>query len=166
MEFLGDAVLDFGVVSILFRMNIRADEGQLSMMKVAITNNANLAIVAAKLRLHRWLIHSSDQLATEIEALEDKLDIIDKASLIKASSSSQEASSSPSFAEEKMLPHAEAEHIANSLMKSSKTLADAFEALIGAIYLDSQCSLEAIQDIVERLHLVPPPENWDFSLFT
>jgi dsRNA-specific ribonuclease len=164
MEFLGDAVLDFGVVSILFRMNIRADEGQLSMMKVAITNNANLAIVAAKLRLHRWLIHSSDQLTAEIEALEDKLDIIDKASLIKASS--QEPSSSISFAEEKILPHAEAEHVANSLMKSSKTLADAFEALIGAIYLDSQCSLEVIQDIVERLHLVPPAESWDFSLFT
>jgi dsRNA-specific ribonuclease len=144
-------------------MNIRADEGQLSMMKVAITNNANLAIVAAKLRLHRWLIHSSDQLTAEIEALEDKLDIIDKTSLIKASS---QEPSSISFAEEKMLPHAEAEHFANSLMKSSKTLADAFEALIGAIYLDSQCSLEVIQDIVERLHLVPPAESWDFSLFT
>lgn len=121
LEFLGDAVLDFVVVSHWFKRNSAYEPCQLHDVKSKNSCNRNLANKAFKLGLHKFLQHKSDALQAQLD--------------------------------EFAASHAATANVANpcprALLKgaesSSKVLADTFEALIGAIFLDSSEDIRSIE---------------------
>ena len=56
LEFLGDAVLDFVVSDIVFRLHADADEGDLSRLRASLVRDTTLAEVATEMGLGRHLI--------------------------------------------------------------------------------------------------------------
>jgi ERCC4-related helicase/dsRNA-specific ribonuclease len=72
-EFLGDAVLDFAVVTLLFAQQPWSTPGDLSKQKSDITCNRNLGKLGIKFKLFKYLKFSSARLADEFEDLLDLL---------------------------------------------------------------------------------------------
>lgn len=67
--YVGDAVLDFTLVSMLYKSQNWATEGDLSQQKTNVTNNKFLAIFGARLKLHYLLDYASSHLKDEINRL-------------------------------------------------------------------------------------------------
>lgn len=126
LEWLGDAVLDLVVMEHLYASQKAADEGELSGQKSDATNNKSLARHAVRLQLHRHLTHSSQLLREHFECID--------ASCIEDS------------------------HLDTALEAPgcTKILADTFEAVIGAVHLDShaEAGLAAVRDLVIRIGVV------------
>ena len=59
LEFLGDSILDFLVVSHLYENHCDLEPGHLTDIKSALVNNNTLALLTVKHELHRCLLHSS-----------------------------------------------------------------------------------------------------------
>lgn len=70
LEFYGDAVLDFAVVSMLYEAQPWASQGQLSIQKSDITNNANLGKLGLKLGLYKYLIVYSMKLVDDFYSID------------------------------------------------------------------------------------------------
>ena len=64
LEFLGDAVLDFVISEVVFRMHPLAPEGDLSRLRASLVKDATLAEVAADLGLGEHLILGSGERKT------------------------------------------------------------------------------------------------------
>lgn len=139
LEFLGDAVLDFAVVTILYHSQAWASDGDLSIQKSNATCNRNLGIIATRLGLHRYLNVMSTSLMKEFAEIEKK-NILPQVF--------------PNYSSE--CEAAETEISKNKHKASAGgALADFLEALIGAIFIDSGGSLDAIIKVVETLDLLP-----------
>lgn len=124
LEFLGDAVLDFVVVYALFQNKSNLQQGDVSLLKSRFTNNKHLAQLSLKFNLHHYILTSSPQLCEELRLV------------------SHWTSSSKLIDQQKLnLP-------------VFKIIADVFEAIIGAIYLDCGSSLQIMMDLVRRIELV------------
>lgn len=113
LEFLGDAVLDFVISSVLYRSHPDATEGDLSRLRASLVKDTSLASLAAELGLGKHLILGTGERKT-------------------------------------------GGHRRDSI------LADALEALFGAVYLDA--GFEAARDIVirafgSRLEEFPEPHE-------
>lgn len=100
LEFVGDAVLNFGVAVLLFRACPDADEGELTRRRAALVSGRSLAEVAAELELGRQLRLGGGELKTGGQRRES-------------------------------------------------ILADALEAVVGAVYLDGGTG--AANDVIETL---------------
>jgi hypothetical protein len=70
LEWLGDAVMDFVVIRLLFEQFPSAQEGELSQRKSDATCNKAPASVASVLRLHHWLEHRSPKLAADFASVD------------------------------------------------------------------------------------------------
>lgn len=112
LEFLGDAVVDFFAVLYLFENNKSADPGKLTELKGKVVSNETFARVSLKLGLDKYLIHRSPSLHVLINKFKEVVDL-----------------DNPHIAEEEMTKHA-----------APKALGDLFEAIIGAIFVDSGLS--------------------------
>jgi len=64
LEFLGDAVLDFVISEVVFRMHPLAPEGDLSRLRASLVKDVTLAAVAADLGLGEHLILGSGERKT------------------------------------------------------------------------------------------------------
>lgn len=64
LEFLGDAVLDFVISEIVFRMHPLAPEGDLSRLRASLVKDATLAEIASELGLGEHLILGSGERKT------------------------------------------------------------------------------------------------------
>jgi ribonuclease-3 len=64
LEFLGDAVLDFVISEVVFRLHPRSPEGDLSRLRASLVNDATLAEIAADLGLGKHLILGSGERKT------------------------------------------------------------------------------------------------------
>ena len=129
LEWLGDAVLDVVVVDKLYWLHGAADEGGISELKARAVCNARLAQCSVRLGLHSLL-----QYRTPIQ-LEKDFAAIDKGLAAGQSVAQVTAACSK---------------------KCEKVLADVFEAVIGAVYLDSNArlGLQAVRDVVEHVDLL------------
>ncbi|KAJ3417298.1 hypothetical protein HDV05_005754 [Chytridiales sp. JEL 0842] len=123
LEFLGDAVLDWLVTKFLFDRYENYGPEPLSELRVAMVNNESLCRMAVKLDLHKHMICHVEQLNWHLQAYAKYLE--DPAT--------------------KNLPLSEAS------FDGPKVLGDTFEAIIGAVLLDSGCSLEKSWDIFSPL---------------
>uniref|UniRef100_A0A6G1S434 Endoribonuclease Dicer 2 n=1 Tax=Aceria tosichella TaxID=561515 RepID=A0A6G1S434_9ACAR len=119
LEFLGDAILDFLVTMTLYDSGITKDPGQLSSSRSALVNNCTFAKLAIKYKFDIFIQHANQQLFDELNRVNES------------------AKSDPEL---KFLDIVDFDRI-------SKTLADVFEAVAGAIYLDSGCSLDTVFSI-------------------
>jgi dsRNA-specific ribonuclease len=134
---LGDAVLDFSIVSMLFKSQNWAKEGDLTQQKTTATNNKFLSLFSARLKLHYLLEYSSSPLKDEINILinidqeYEKHDIINNYDITCQYDGRYDC------------------------VKIPKPLADLFEALIGAIFIDCNGNMSIISQVVSHIHILP-----------
>ena len=204
LEYLGDAILDYAVVSLLFdssepisvaraapgtsRARVKvtswdASEGDLTTMKIKFTCNQYLSDVAKKINLHEFIYHHSIALHTAIISIRRAAQVVsrknDRPRLVSkckndedtgqsslSSSSSSSSSSSPSSSKKRDISYVddadssnitdgdgEGADLRTERNHSLKFLADAFEAIIAAIYIDSD---NDIGEIIKLIRLLFP----------
>lgn len=119
LEFLGDAILDFLITMTLYRSGLTKDPGQITTSRSALVNNYTFAKLAIRHKLDVFIQHANHQM------YEDLVRVAEQAA---------------TDAKLEFLSMVDYDRI-------SKTLADVFEAVAGAIYLDSGCSLDAVYSI-------------------
>jgi dsRNA-specific ribonuclease len=141
MEFLGDAVLDFAVVTILCEQYEFANEGELTTLKSEYTNNMNLGIKAINLGLQKYLNVMSAHLVNDFKDIQLACEI---------GRGEMPTSSTTEPTDE--LPF-DPEAVGAGCVKS---LADFLEALFGAIFLDCGESLDVACKVVNHIRLIPP----------
>ena len=125
LEFLGDAILDMVVMEFLFFKFPRAKPGSLSKMKSEVVNNKFLAYIATQLKLYFFLREDNPNLQE---------DVLNCAQVI-------EEMDFNSISDFNKIPD-----------EDNKVLGDLFEAVIGAIYMDSS-SFEECKRVIIGLTL-------------
>jgi dsRNA-specific ribonuclease len=209
LEFLGDAVLDFAIVSLLFKHLPWATQGDLSGGKSNAACNKNLAYFCADLELYKFLKLASPQLALDIEAIHEIV-VNNKKKMsnnninnnsnndnnngeISQNKEQEKKEDINSNEELKILENNDEDEnikkkrkvrrnddniVMNEIEEDKKklkvfgikgvvdlaagpmkALADTFEAIIGAIYLDSGGSMEAICKVIKHINLLPALSN-------
>jgi dsRNA-specific ribonuclease len=216
-EFLGDAVLDFAVVTLLYQYQPFATPGDISSQKSSITCNRNLGLIGIRMLLFKYLKFFSVKLENEFYELfeilnEEKRQHALQQLLENTSEDDIPAVTSSSFSLMKALPDLKEEEMEiKDLMKvcmsemitiveeknnnselavlasssesansnsenknnfnsvagkriknavrisnsTSKAVADLFEALFGAMFLDCNCSMEEMIKIVQFINIIP-----------
>lgn len=122
LEFLGDAVLDFLITAYIYERCPHMDPGQLTDLRSALVNNVTLACLAVRNNFHLYMLSQNIQLSEHIEQFVNfqiarKHEVTEHVELL--------------FEEHDVLCRM-AEYV-----DVPKALGDIFEALIGAIFLDS-----------------------------
>lgn len=151
LEFLGDAVLDFCVVEVIYPQEDKyPDEGALTDEKCRRTRNTALAAVANRLGLYRFVRHNIIGLGGfRYGEREEEIDSTDSSisEYVEGSLSTEQPSDGDDIDEEDdgSYPIIGEEH---------KAWADVVEALVGAVFLDSEFSLEVVKKVVAKLGIV------------
>lgn len=122
LEFLGDAVLDFLITAYIYERCPHMDPGQLTDLRSALVNNVTLACLTVRNNFHLYMLSQNIQLSEHIEQfvnfqVDRKHEVTEHVELL--------------FEEHDVLCRM-AEYV-----DVPKALGDIFEALIGAIFLDS-----------------------------
>lgn len=130
LEFLGDAVLDFLITACLFEHCKDFSPGKITDIRSAIVNNTTLSCLCVKNKLHQFIVHESASLGETIKKFEKYQ--IENNHKLTDNVQIQEAD------------------IADSV-NIPKALGDVFEALLGAIFLDSFHNLELVWKILYPL---------------
>ncbi|KAF7550629.1 hypothetical protein G7Z17_g5598 [Cylindrodendrum hubeiense] len=130
LEFLGDALLDMAIVDYLFKRYTAADPQWLTEHKMAMASNQFLGCVCVKLKLHKHLRVTTSSLISQITEYVAELE----------------------QAEEDAQNEANKEGTAMrcnfwlSVSQPPKALPDIVEALIGAMFVDSQYNYAVVVD--------------------
>uniref|UniRef100_A0A182T437 Dicer-2 n=1 Tax=Anopheles maculatus TaxID=74869 RepID=A0A182T437_9DIPT len=130
LEFLGDAVLDFLVSMYIFERNPTMSPGQLTDLRSALVNNVNLACVLVRYDLHLYILSQSPSLTDTIGKFVD----------VQRNNNNRTGDWVRLLTEESDIPMAD-------YVDVPKVLGDVFEALIGAVYLDSKNDLGAVWQV-------------------
>ncbi|SCZ92562.1 BZ3500_MvSof-1268-A1-R1_Chr5-2g07980 [Microbotryum saponariae] len=126
-EFLGDALLDYWATDRIFKVFENATPRHLTFMRALLVSNPTLAFLSIrKLDLHKTILHGSASL--ELAMLE-----------------AQEQAESMTWA---MVLTGDM----TWLWSPPKVLGDAFEAILGAIFLDGGCRLEPVFATLDRIY--------------
>ncbi|KAH8694547.1 hypothetical protein BGZ61DRAFT_352039 [Ilyonectria robusta] len=134
LEFLGDALLDMAIVDYLFKRYPAADPQWLTEHKIAMASNQFLGCVCVKLKLQKHLLITTSALISQISEYVAELE----------------------QAEEDAQKEAENEGTAvrcNFWLSASqppKALPDIVEALVGAMFVDSQYNYAVVVDFFAR----------------
>ncbi|XP_042887206.1 endoribonuclease Dicer-like [Penaeus japonicus] len=129
LEFLGDAVLDYIVTCHIFCRFTSYSPGQLSDLRSYFVKNDTLARAAAKRKLHQHLLHLNPKLEASINKF---LSILQQDPLGEELNTEDDVQD----CEDVDIP---------------KALGDMVEAIIGAVYLDSNKSLKMAWQVIERI---------------
>lgn len=113
LEFLGDAVADFCVVRYLFQKYPGLGPGALTNLKSNVVSNEAFARTTVSMGLHKYLFHASEALNTEIESF-------------IAAMSREDSGDGHRVLKESL-----------GEIAAPKVLGDIFEAVVGAIFVDS-----------------------------
>ncbi|KAI0566485.1 Ribonuclease III [Gracilaria domingensis] len=117
LEFLGDAIADFFVVRYLYEMYPELDPGKLTDLKSNVVSNEAFARTSITLGLHNFLYMSSDKLARDVQEFAATVD--------------QDLTQ-----EDELGGHGAFKRNLGELA-APKILGDVFEAILGAVYVDS-----------------------------
>ncbi|KAJ6645555.1 Endoribonuclease Dicer [Pseudolycoriella hygida] len=130
LEFLGDAVLDYLITRYIFEDPRQFSPGDLTDLRAALTNNAFFGALAVKHKFHLYLKLNSFDLYRLIHSFAEKFnnDVQDDETVYG------------NF----MLLLGEDEVTESDDIDIPKALGDVFESVAGAIYLDSNYSLDAV----------------------
>ncbi|CAF1034570.1 unnamed protein product [Rotaria sp. Silwood1] len=132
LEFLGDAILDFLVTRHVFiNYNQNVTPGLVTDIRQDLSNNGRLAYILVACGLHKNILHNSTDLFGHISLYAGDEDLFPK-----DQSADQYLSK-------------DIDRWADST--APKALADVFEALMGAIFLDSGNCLDTVWQVVEPL---------------
>ena len=161
LEFLGDAIIDFTVVSAVFNGDIEGNwsQGELTMKKIESSNNKNLSRVTCKLRLYRYLNMAFPQLHEYYNEIDNwynnqlsiqKKSYDEKKSQLQNQIDIENVDYNPNEIDDIVLTA----YINNMKSSVMKTLADTLEAIIGAVYIDSEGSLETISKCLKHMKII------------
>ncbi|CAF2107810.1 unnamed protein product [Rotaria magnacalcarata] len=131
LEFLGDAVLDFLVTRHIFITDTKITPGRVTDIRQDLSNNGRLAYILVAYRLHTKILHNSPDLFGKIQMYAGDNEVFPK------DSSSE------------IILNTDIDQWADST--APKALADVFEALVGAIFLDSEKCLKTVWNVIEPL---------------
>ncbi|KAL6812917.1 hypothetical protein GGI42DRAFT_364309 [Trichoderma sp. SZMC 28013] len=142
LEFLGDALLDMAVVDFLFKRFPEADPKWLTEHKMAMVSNQFLGCLCVKLGLHKHILLATSALLGDIGRYASQLEQAEEMARQKLQGSDQESSSdgSSSQAEAQSTPP----DFWIEVPQPPKALADVVEALIGAMFVDSEYSFSVV----------------------
>ncbi|KZO93295.1 ribonuclease III [Calocera viscosa TUFC12733] len=133
LEFIGDAILDFLAVRLIFTRWGQLHEGWLTLLKGAMVSNSALAAVGVELGLHKYIIHDSPHLVTTVSTYVEEV----------------------TNAKEEDLTAAELEGRAPGEywvhLEPPKVLSDIVEAIIGAIYVSDSFDPAGYEGVFDRL---------------
>ncbi|CAF1330162.1 unnamed protein product [Adineta steineri] len=132
LEFLGDAILDFLVTRHIFvNYSQKITPGRVTDIRQDLSNNGRLAYILVACGLHTKILHNSTTLFGHITSY---------------------------AGDENLFPenHSTVQYLSKDLDQwadttAPKALADVFEALVGAVFLDSANSLQTVWDVFEPL---------------
>ena len=140
LEFLGDAVLDFAVVHLLNLKFPNAPQGQLTDLRSKTTCNRRLSALGLRLGLQKHIQAMSTSLIAEFADIQLWQNTV------------QQTGGSD-------YDKVQFEYIEKYGQKNGlKAVADAVEAMFGAIFIDSCGNFEVICEIVSRLHIIVDSE--------
>ena len=151
LEFLGDAVLDFIVCSAIFKTCPSALCGDISLGKCILTNNKMLAKFSYKSKMYRYLRVGSRYLYNEFLRINNDFTITEKGlmgGIIKINEDLYKGKGQVNTFQ------AEEDKFEQFLGDASKPLADMFEAMIGAIYLDSNLDLKQVENMLKYIEVI------------
>ncbi|CAF1375740.1 unnamed protein product [Rotaria sordida] len=131
LEFLGDAVLDFLVTRHIFVNNTNITPGRVTDIRQDLSNNGRLAYILVACRLHTKILHNSPDLFGKISIYAGDDELFPK----DLSIDNQLNKDIDQWADS----------------TAPKALADVFEALVGAIFLDSKKCLQTVWNVIEPL---------------
>lgn len=140
LEFLGDAIIDFTIVVNTFHADPegRFNQGAMTFRKVEVSNNKNLSRVACTLRLYRFINMTSVQLRKDFEEIETWFEKM----LLKKNIDTNEITEEVTA------------YIETMKVGVMKTIADTLEAIMGAVYIDSNGNLETMKHCIKHIKLV------------
>ena len=205
LEFLGDAVIDIGVVSHLFKAVIQAQEGDLSEARASCVSNVYLSKIAIhRVGVHKWIKCGSVELRRNLDALKQNEESIveywSPQAILDRRVAGQEILEEEYFRlmEQESIPAPTAVHVhalsslswwgviynpwqtaltlisvlkellfgpeapkmtivpAKKCVGVHKACADALEAVYGAMYLDSNGSIEILQKSMLHVGILHP----------
>ncbi|KAI8822072.1 uncharacterized protein EV422DRAFT_495037 [Fimicolochytrium jonesii] len=122
LEYLGDAVLDWVLTRFFFNSYPHLSPSALTDLRQAAVNNESFSRMAALLELHKSLRHDAPGLHEEIATYVKYLGSLDKSA-----------------------------HPIETAMGGPKVLGDLFEAVAGAVFIDSGCNLEVMWTVFKPL---------------
>ncbi|KAI8902968.1 hypothetical protein BC833DRAFT_571419 [Globomyces pollinis-pini] len=122
LEFLGDAILDFFIIDYTYRQYPDATPAMLSLLRQAAVNNDSFCRMTHYLGIYKYIRLQSQGLQSQIEVYINYLNTM------------------PPLSD----PY-------ESILEGPKILGDVFESVVGAIYLDSCCSFETVQQVIYPL---------------
>uniref|UniRef100_A0A5K3FA09 Helicase ATP-binding domain-containing protein n=1 Tax=Mesocestoides corti TaxID=53468 RepID=A0A5K3FA09_MESCO len=128
LEFLGDAILDFVVTQRIFKDHPDMNPGQLTDLRAALVSNINLAVVAVRFGIHKYLEQTDPSLWKVISNFSEVLNN-DPSKLWQLEDECYERNESLGF----------------------KVLGDMVEAIIGAIYVDSGGVTNVVTSVIFHL---------------
>lgn len=159
LEFLGDSLIDFIVVEAVFSVDDRSKEwsqGKLTMRKIDLANNKTLSRIACKLRIYRYINMTSTQLLRDYEKIDAWFETqlanqkSDYETLLREVGSEQTDSVGFNEISDNVLTA----YINNMKSGIMKTLADCLEAIVGAVYIDSEGNLETIKHCLSHIKVI------------
>lgn len=130
LEFLGDAVLDHLITAYLYEHCGDFSPGKITDIRSALVNNTALSCLCVKNKLHKFILHESEGLGDSINRFE-KYQIKNNHKLTDN-------------------VQIQEEYIAD-YVNIPKALGDVFEAVLGAIFVDSYHNLELVWNILYKL---------------
>ncbi|XP_022645213.1 endoribonuclease Dicer-like isoform X2 [Varroa destructor] len=130
LAFLGEGLLDFLITVYIYRMNLKLDQGQLTDLRAALTNSQILAHAVVKNKLHSSLLYANNKLWTAIRKYIDNIEEI-------------------GLRLNTVLGDWETEDLEEASVPRS--LSRILEALLAAVFLDSDKSLEQVWKIIVKI---------------
>lgn len=138
LEFLGDALLDMTIVDHLFKRFPDADPQWLTEHKMAMVSNQFLGCLCVKLKLHKHLLIGTSPLLGFIQDYAVQLEQAEECARLEIEDLNGKDCGDDDEARIRSfwlnVPH------------PPKALADALEALIGAMFVDSKYDYSVVQD--------------------
>ncbi|KAK4023845.1 hypothetical protein OUZ56_009240 [Daphnia magna] len=127
LEFLGDAVFDYLITKYLYETRLfQLTPGALSDMRSALVNNVTFAVLAVRNGFHRFLKHMVPDVHQSIDRFVQQQEMCDHA-----------------IPDEFSLVGTKDDPMAEDI-EVPKVLGDIFESLVGAVFLDSDMSLDVV----------------------
>ncbi|KAJ3300544.1 hypothetical protein HK104_010486 [Borealophlyctis nickersoniae] len=122
LEFLGDALLDWCLTLYFFKTYPSLAPSGLTELRQAAVSNESFARLTVSIGLHRYFLHDQPGLQKDIDVFEKYLDEVGKGL-----------------------------HPAESKYEGPKVAADLFEAVAGAVFIDSGGSLSTMWKVIKPL---------------
>lgn len=134
LEFLGDAVLDLLVSTYIFENCPNMNPGEMTDLRSALVNNITLACLCVRYNFHVYILSQNAVLSEKIGQFVNF-----------------QATYNNAVTEQVMLLCSESETRMGEFIDVPKALGDIFEAIIGAVFLDSGNNLNVTWNIVYNL---------------